>query len=182
MFVLVEATPNPNTRKFMPGKHLSSIPREFTRTMKGGDPLVHAIFSLPEVKTVLISEDAISITIEDEKGWESALPTLRKTIEAGFSPDYVVDDSHPIADTAVDFDEKDATVVETIRNLLDTRIRPAIARDGGDVVFRSYRDGILGLQMKGACSGCPSSSATLKHGIRHMMQYFVPEVIDVVEV
>jgi Fe-S cluster biogenesis protein NfuA len=182
MIVVVESTPNPRTRKFLPGKHLSSVPHEFSRGRQGGDALVQAIFALANVKTVLVSEDAISVTIEDESAWDETVPSLRETIATLFSPDFMADAGGAAPEAAVDFDETDAAVVDTIRELIDTRIRPAVAGDGGDIVFRSYRNGVLGLEMRGACSGCPSSSATLKHGIQNLMRYFVPEVTEVVSI
>lgn len=182
MIVVVEATPNPRTRKFLPGCHLSSVPREFSRQTRGGDPLVQAIFDLSAVKTVLVSEDAISVTVDDEDAWEGAVPTIRETVVAMLSSDFLTDASGSAPEAPVDFDEKDAAIVETIRELIDTRIRPAVAGDGGDIVLRSFRDGVLGLEMRGACSGCPSSSATLQHGIQNLMRYFVPEVTEVVSV
>lgn len=182
MIVVVEATPNPRTRKFLPGRHLSTVPREFSRDMQGGDALVQAIFALPVVKTVLISEDAISVTVIDEGAWDSAVPTIRETIVTMLSSDFLADASGATPEAPVDFDEKDAAIVETIRGLIDTRIRPAVAGDGGDIVFRSFRDGVLGLEMRGACSGCPSSAATLQHGIQNLMRYFVPEVTEVTAV
>lgn len=182
MIVTVEATPNPRTRKFLPGRHLSSIPREFSRETHGADPLVQAIFALAAVKTVLVSEDAISVTVEDENAWASAVPAIRETVAAMLSSDFLTDASGATPEALVDFDDKDAAIVETIRELIDTRIRPAVARDGGDIVLRSFRDGVLGLEMRGACSGCPSSAATLQHGIQNLMRYFVPEVTEVVSV
>jgi Fe-S cluster biogenesis protein NfuA len=182
MIVVVESTPNPRTRKFLPGKHLSSVPREFSRGMEGGDALVQAIFALPNVKTVLVSEDAISVTIDDENAWDATVPTVRGTIAEKFSSDFMADASGAAPEADVDFDEADAVIVQTIRELIDTRIRPAVAGDGGDIVLRSFRNGVLGLEMRGACSGCPSSSATLKHGIQNLMRYFVPEVTEVVAV
>lgn len=182
MIVVVEATPNPRTRKFLPGRHLSSVPREFSREARGGDPLVQAIFALPAVKTVLVSEDAFSVTLDDEAAWAGTAPAIRETIVGMLSSDFLTDAGGANPEAPVDFDEKDAAIVETIRELIDTRIRPAVAGDGGDIVLRSFRDGVLGLEMRGACSGCPSSAATLQHGIQNLMRYFVPEVTDVVSV
>jgi Thioredoxin-like proteins and domains len=182
MLVTVEATPNPRTRKFLPGRHLSSVPREFTREMRGGEPLVQALFALPSVRTVLVNEDAVSVTVDDERDWKDGLSEILSTIEALVSSSFTGSAPHAEPEAAADFDEADATVVETIRELIETRIRPAVARDGGDIIFRSYRDGVLGLEMRGACSGCPSSATTLQHGIRNLMLHFVPEIRDVVAV
>lgn len=182
MTIAIEATPNPRTRKFLPGRHLSSVPREFTATARGGDPLINALFEIASVQTVLVNEDAVSVTIDDEGGWEVAAPQIGTTISELLSADFLKTSIHSEPAVAVDFDEADAVVVETIRDLIETRIRPAVARDGGDIVFRSYREGILGLEMRGACSGCPSSSSTLQHGIRNLMLHFVPEIRDVVAV
>jgi Fe-S cluster biogenesis protein NfuA len=182
MIVIVEATPNPRTRKFLPGRHLSSIPREFNRDKPMADVLVQAIFALPVVKSVLVSEDAISVTVDDEEAWEDAVPAIRGTVSAMLSSDFLSDASGSIPEAPADFDQTDAVTVETIRGLIDTRIRPAVAADGGDIVFRSYRDGTLGLEMRGACSGCPSAAATLQHGIQNLMRHLVPQVTRIVTV
>jgi Fe-S cluster biogenesis protein NfuA len=167
MIVALETTPNPSTRKFLPGRHLSSVPREYSLEARGENPLVHALFDLGGIRTILINEDAISVTLDDENTWDSAVPAIRKVIADMFTPLFALEPQAP--EEAGDFDEADATVVETIKDLLETRIRPAVARDGG-----------LGLTMRGACSGCPSSSATLQNGIQTLMRYFVPEVREVV--
>ena len=182
MIVAVEYTPNPRTRKFLPGTHLSSVPREFTARGQSGDKLIDALLDISDVQTVLVNEDAISVTLGDETSWSRLASEIRALIADQISPDFLrsAAATEEIAET--DFDEIDATVVATIRDLIDTRIRPAVARDGGDIVFRSFRDGVLGLEMRGACSGCPSSSATLKQGVQNLMRYFVPEVREVIEV
>lgn len=182
MIVAVEYTPNPRTRKFLPGTHLSSVPREFTERGQSGDALVDALLEISDVQTVLVNEDAISITIKDEASWSSLTAEVRALIAGQISPGFLSNSTVIEEQPATDFDEVDATVVATIRDLIDTRIRPAVARDGGDIVFRSFRDGVLGLEMRGACSGCPSSSATLKQGVQNLMRYFVPEVREVIEV
>jgi Fe-S cluster biogenesis protein NfuA len=178
MIVALETTPNPSTRKFLPGRHLSSVPREYSLEARGENPLVHALFDLGGIRTILINEDAISVTLDDENTWDSAVQAIREVIADMFTPLFALEPQAP--EEAGDFDEADATVVETIKDLLETRIRPAVARDGGDITFRSFRDGVLGLTMRGACSGCPSSSATLQNGIQTLMRYFVPEVREVV--
>ncbi|NTF16930.1 NifU family protein [Agrobacterium rubi] len=180
--IAVEHTPNPRSRKFLPGRHLSSIPREFTRAAQGSDPLVRALFEIADIQTVLVSEDAISVTVTDEAGWDGLTDQVGRMIDNLLSASFLATDADRESTVDMDFDEADAVVVETIRDLIDTRIRPAVARDGGDIVFRSYRDGILGLEMRGACSGCPSSATTLQSGIRGLMLHFVPEIRDVVAV
>lgn len=182
MIIIVENTPNPRTRKFLPGGHLSPIPREFTATTRGGDPLIHALFSVPSVQTILVGEDAISVTIEDEGRWSDIAPQIRSVITEMLSPGFLSTSGDIEPEVDVDFDEADSGVVEKIRDLIETRIRPSVAHDGGDIVFRSYREGILGLEMRGACSGCPSSVTTLQSGIRGLMLHFVPEIRDVVAV
>lgn len=180
MFVAVETTPNPRTRRFLPGIHLSSAPREFSRDVPSGSPLVDALLSLPAVRTVLVNGDAVSVTMDDEAAWTDTVPTVREIVAEMLSPVSLPAGTEP--EDAGDFDEADATVVATIKDLIETRIRPAVARDGGDIVFRSYRDGVLGLSMRGACSGCPSSAATLHYGIQNLLRHFVPEVTAVVAV
>lgn len=179
MFVAVENTPNPRTRKFLPGAHLSSVPREFHRDTAGDTAMIRLLLMVNGVTSVLVSDDAVSVTISEEDQWEAAVPVLQLFISDHIE-DYLQHEFEPATEDAGDFDAIDAELVTTIKDLIETRIRPAVARDGGDIVFRSFRKGTLSLDMRGACSGCPSSTATLKHGIQNLMQHFVPEVREVV--
>jgi Fe-S cluster biogenesis protein NfuA len=179
MHVIVESTPNPRTLKFLPGARISTAPRKWERTDDLDTALVKALFAIGGVCSVLANEDAISVTVDDAGLWDAVEPSVSLSI-ATHIREFVTHDFTPMPEPADDFDEVDAEVVEKILELINTNIRPAVARDGGDIVFRSFRSGVLTLDMRGACSGCPSSSATLKNGIQNLMFHFVPEVREVV--
>ena len=143
--------------------------------------MASAIFALPGVSRVFLGGDFITVTKTDAIAWQALKPQILGAIMEHFVA------GRPVVETDVDdLDEDvepaDAEIVAQIKELLDTRVRPAVASDGGDIVFRGYRDGIVRLHMQGACSGCPSSSATLKHGIENMLKHYVPEVIRVEQV
>lgn len=180
MFIAVESTPNPRTRKFLPGARLTETPREFHPDTAGDTEMIESLFLVGGVQAVLVSDDAVSVTITDEHQWHVVTPRIEMIVSEharAFAAHVFLDDL--LTDDG-DYDADDANVVTTIKELIETRIRPAVARDGGDIVFRSFRGGVLSLDMRGACSGCPSSTATLKHGIQNLMQYFVPEVTEVI--
>ncbi len=184
MFIETEGTPNPATLKFLPGRTvMPSGTADFaSESVAGGSPLALALFALPGVARVFLGGDFVTVTKTDDQDWPSLKPQVLGAIMEHFLAGRpVVDDAH---DTTADedVDPADAEVVGMIKELLDTRVRPAVAGDGGDIVFRGFRDGIVKLHMQGACSGCPSSGATLKHGIENMLRHYVPEVIAVEQV
>jgi Fe-S cluster biogenesis protein NfuA len=148
----------------------------------GRSPLASALFGLPGVARVFLGGDFISVTKSDEVGW----PELKPRVLGAIMDHFVSGRSVLDGDEGDLFEEEvspeDAEVVDQIKELLDTRVRPAVAGDGGDIVFRGYRDGVVRLHMQGSCSGCPSSSATLKHGIENMLRHYVPEVVAVEQV
>jgi len=138
-------------------------------------PLASAIFALPGVARVFLGGDFVTVTKTDELSWAALKPEILAVVMEHFVAGRPVMDRH--ADAAdEDVAEEDRDIVEQIKELLDTRVRPAVAGDGGDVIFRGFRDGVVKLHMQGACSGCPSSAATLKHGIENLLKHYVPEV------
>ena len=183
MFIETEGTPNPATLKFLPGRDVMG---ERTADFASADaaersPLATALFGLPGITRVFLGGDFITVTKNDSQAWQSLKPQV-----LGAIMEYFVAGRPVIEGDADELDEDvepaDAEIVAQIKELLDTRVRPAVASDGGDIVFRGYRDGIVKLHMQGACSGCPSSSATLKHGIENMLRHYVPEVVRVEQV
>ncbi len=144
-------------------------------------PLAAALFGLPGITRVFLGGDFITVTKNDAQAWQSLKPQVLGVIMEHFVAGRPVleGDADELDE---DVEPADAEIVAQIKELLDTRVRPAVASDGGDIVFRGYRDGIVKLHMQGACSGCPSSSATLKHGIENMLRHYVPEVVRVEQV
>jgi len=187
MFIQTEATPNPATLKFLPGRDvLVGEPREFrdveTATVS---PLATALFDVQGVTGVFLGSDFISVT-KDTVEWSHIKPAVLGVIMEHFLSDRPVlgigDAPAPIASEAEFFEDEDRETVEVIKELLATRVRPAVAMDGGDITFRGFRDGIVFLHMQGACSGCPSSTATLKSGIENLLRHFVPGVETVQQI
>jgi len=184
MFIETEATPNPATLKFLPGREVMGITTaDFAAPASARrSPLARALFELPGVSRVFLGGDFVSITKTEAIGWQALKPQVLATLMEHFVAGLPVIEGDADDDLDEDTDPADAEVVEQIKELLDTRVRPAVAGDGGDIVFRGFRDGIVRLRMQGACSGCPSSRATLKHGVENMLRHFVPEVHAVEQV
>src|SRR5262245_23942110 len=181
MFIQTEATPNPATLKFIPGRTvLGEGTIEFRdRQAAAASPLAERLFEIPGVTGVFYGSDFVTVT-KDESDWQHLKPAILGAImEHYMSGAPLLTDGSVEADAEEFFDEKDAETVATIKDLIETRVRPAVAGDGGDITFRGYKEGIVYLDMKGACSGCPSSTATLKHGIQNLLRHFVPEVVEV---
>ena len=185
MFIHTEATPNPATLKFLPGGNevLAGGTLDMRdKTDAAASPLAQALFGLDGVAGVFYGADFISVTKADEADWQALKPAVLGTIMEHFTSGapLLVDDS--VVDRSEYeefFDADDAEIVDTIKDLLETRVRPAVAGDGGDIRFRGFREGTVYLAMKGSCQGCPSSTATLKHGIQNLLSHFVPEVDNV---
>jgi Fe-S cluster biogenesis protein NfuA len=183
MFIETEGTPNPATLKFLPGRDvMGATTADFASADAAArSPLATDIFALPGVVRVFLGADFITVTKSDATDWQRLKPLVLGAVMEHFVA------GRPVilgegADEAEDVLPEDAEIVSQIKELLDTRVRPAVAGDGGDIVFRGYRDGVVRLHMQGACSGCPSSSATLKHGIENMLRHYVPEVRSVEQV
>jgi len=183
MFIQTEATPNPATLKFLPGRLVMGSGTLDLRDEAdaGRSPLAQRLFGVSGVSGVFLGSDFITVTKSDGE-WPHLKPAILGAIMEHFMSGAPV----LAADSAADMDEEgeffapeDAQTVETIKDLLETRIRPAVAGDGGDITFKGYRDGTVYLVMKGACSGCPSSTATLKHGIQNLLRHFLPDVREV---
>jgi Fe-S cluster biogenesis protein NfuA len=185
MFIQTEATPNPATLKFLPGRDvLVGEPRDFRDPDSAVvSPLASAIFELPGVTGVFLGSDFISVT-KEEVDWAHIKPAVLGAImEHYLSGKPVMNEGAAAADTGDEFfDEGDAETVEVIKELIATRVRPAVAMDGGDITFKGYKEGTVFLHMQGACSGCPSSTATLRNGIENLLRHFVPGVESVQQV
>jgi Fe-S cluster biogenesis protein NfuA len=183
MFIETEGTPNPATLKFLPGRDvMGERTADFASAEAAArSPLAAALFGLPGITRVFLGGDFITVTKNDAQAWQSLKPQVLGAIMEHFVAGRPVleGDADELDE---DVEPADAEIVAQIKELLDTRVRPAVASDGGDIVFRGYRDGIVKLHMQGACSGCPSSSATLKHGIENMLRHYVPEVVRVEQV
>jgi Fe-S cluster biogenesis protein NfuA len=182
MFIETESTPNPATLKFLPGQEVLA-----GRTADFADadaalisPLANTLFGLPGVARVFLGADFITVTKTEAADWQSLKPQVLGAIMAHFLAGLPVM-SQAGAAAIEDVQPEDQEIVDQIKDLLETRIRPAVASDGGDIIFRGFRDGVVSLQMQGSCSGCPSSTATLKHGIENMLKHYIPEVQSVTQ-
>lgn len=185
MFIQTESTPNPETLKFIPGKTVmdSGVVDYRTADEATSSPLARRLFAVPGVNGVFLGYDFISVS-KDGTPWPHLKPAVLGAImEHYLSGDPAIDDgAKPVAEAEVEgeeFAEEDAATVAMIKEVLDERVRPAVAGDGGDIIFRSYRDGVVSLSMRGACAGCPSSTMTLQMGIQNLLRHFVPEVREV---
>jgi Fe-S cluster biogenesis protein NfuA len=188
MLIETETTPNPATLKFMPGQEvMSSGTRDFAdEDEAAASPLAEALFSLGDVTGVFFGRDFISVTAGPGTNWSDLKPEVLSILLDHFSaqmplfyPASAAGISVPVDNELPLDDPADAEIVDQIKDLIETRVRPAVANDGGDIVYRGFQRGIVYLQMQGACSGCPSSSATLKNGIEQLLKHYVPEVIEV---
>jgi Fe-S cluster biogenesis protein NfuA len=183
MFIQTETTPNPATLKFLPGRPVLDegtldMP---TREAAQQSPLAEKLFDIPNVGGVMFGSDFISVTKSNGE-WPLIKPAILGAIMEHYmsgAPLVATTGAAPTSDDDEFFEEKDAELVATIKDLIETRVRPAVAGDGGDITFKGYKEGIVFLQMKGACSGCPSSTATLQHGIQNLLKHFVPEVVEI---
>ena len=185
MFIQTEATPNPATLKFLPGKVVyegGSADFRDAKSASEASPLAERLFAIQGVTGVFYGYDFITVT-KDGAEWQHLKPAILGTIMEHFmSGAPIMNSSVSDSDFSEDgefYDESDEPIVATIKELLDTRVRPAVAQDGGDITFKGYKDGRVFLHMKGACAGCPSSTATLKHGIQNLLRHFIPEVQEV---
>ena len=183
MFIQTEVTPNPATLKFLPGKPVLEagtldMP---TRAAAAQSPLAEKLFDIPNVGGVFFGSDFISVT-KNDGDWQQMKPAILGAIMEHYmsgAPLVATGAEAQAGDDDEFFDAKDTETVAIIKDLIETRVRPAVAGDGGDITFRGYKEGIVFLQMKGACSGCPSSTATLQHGIQNLLKHFVPEVVEI---
>ena len=182
MFIQTEQTPNPATLKFLPGctvmpSGTANFPERGTASRS---PLAERLFELPEVAGVFLGSDFITVTKAGDSDWHQLKPAVLAAIMEHFTAGRPVVTGESAEGTVAA--EEDNEVVTQIKELLETRVRPAVAMDGGDIVFQKYEDGRVYLHMQGACSGCPSSSMTLKDGIETRLKEVIPEISEVVAV
>jgi len=178
MFVQTQNTPNPNSIKFLPSKKVSNDdPFEITDKNKSNNELVRNILSINGVTGIFLAEDYLSVNKDEKTNWEDL-----KHIIISFINDYygsgneIVIDSNKISSTETQLSEIEKKIVK----ILETKIRPAVARDGGDIKFKKYNNGIVTVQLQGSCSGCPSSIMTLKQGVQNLLCHYIPEIKEVV--
>ncbi|WP_126171918.1 NifU family protein [Altericroceibacterium xinjiangense] len=187
MFIETETTPNPATLKFLPGQEVMAAgTREFTSPEDAeASPLAEALFDTGGVTGVFFGRDFVSVTAAPGVDWSMLKPQVVAVLLDHFvsqAPLFTASAGGiavPPEDEEMGDDPADAEIVDQIKDLIETRVRPAVAGDGGDIRYRGFRDGVVYLTMQGACSGCPSSSATLKHGIEGLLKHYVPEVTEV---
>lgn len=181
MFIEVEPTPNPATLKFLPGQTVmeqgtANFP---TAEIAESSPLAKALFDQAPVANVFYGWNFVSVTKADDADWDALKPQVLTILMQHFSSDAPLFVSAAPKAAEVEDDPADAQIVSTIKDLLDQRVRPAVAQDGGDILYHGYKDGIVYLNMQGACAGCPMSTATLKSGIENLLRYYIPEVTEV---
>src|ERR1700734_3579713 len=183
MFIQTEATPNPATLKFLPGR---AVLEGSTLDLRDAEqaaqsPLAERLFGITGISGVFFGSDFITVT-KSSGEWQQLKPMILGAIMEHFmsgAPLLADDATKTPGDGEEFFDAADAETVATIKDLIETRVRPAVANDGGDITFKGFKDGVVYLNMKGSCAGCPSSTATLQHGIQNLLKHFVPDVVEV---
>jgi Fe-S cluster biogenesis protein NfuA len=182
MFIQTEQTPNPATLKFLPGRQVMPSGTANFTSADGAvrSPLAERLFVLPNVTGVFLGADFVTVTKSGDEDWRQLKPAILAEIMEHFTAGrpVLLTDAADGAVAGADAEEDDE-VVSQIKELLETRVRPAVAQDGGDIIFHDFEDGVVYLHMQGACSGCPSSTATLKAGIENMLRHYIPEVVEV---
>jgi Fe-S cluster biogenesis protein NfuA len=182
MFIQTEATPNPATLKFLPGRMvLEGATLDLRdREQATQSPLAEGLFGINGVSGVFFGSDFITVT-KSAGEWQQLKPMIIGAIMEHFmsGAPLLTAGSAALSDGEEFFDAADAETVATIKDLIETRVRPAVANDGGDITFKGFKEGVVYLNMKGACSGCPSSTATLRHGIQNLLRHYVPNVTEV---
>ncbi len=183
MFIQTEVTPNPATLKFLPGRTVldTGTLEMRDKTEAAQSPLAERLFEIPDVSGVFLGADFITVT-KSASDWPQLKPAILGVIMEHFmsgAPIVTAGAGGETGEADEFFEAADADTVATIKELIETRVRPAVANDGGDITFRGYKEGVVYLAMKGSCSGCPSSTATLKHGIQNLLRHFVPDVTEV---
>ena len=179
MFVQTEVTPNPNSLKFLPGKKVSnSGPYEITNKDQFNNELIRNILSVNGVEGIFLGQDFISVNKKDKTGWDEIKHIVISLINDFYSngKEFVIDEN--IKQEEIKLDEIEQKIVK----ILDQKIRPAVARDGGDIKFKEFKDGVVKVQLQGSCSGCPSSTMTLKQGVQNLLCHYIPEVKEVLAV
>lgn len=181
MFIQTESTPNPATLKFLPGQTVLETGTADFPNAEGCDvsPLATRIFAVEGVSAVFLGRDFVTITKDEATDWDHIKPSLLGAIMEHFQSGQPVMTGDGAAEHESNHSGEDAEVVGQIKELLDSRVRPAVAQDGGDITFHGFERGVVYLQMKGACAGCPSSTMTLKMGIENLLRHYIPEVTEV---
>ena len=182
MFIQTERTPNPATLKFLPGEAVMSSGTADFRDAEAAErsPLARRLFQIEGVTGVFFGGDFVSVSKSDAGDWQLLKPVILGVIMEHFVAGHplLLDDAAQTAEVEAD-DGADAEIVAQIKELLDTRVRPAVAQDGGDITYQGFHNGIVMLQLQGSCQGCPSSTMTLKMGIENMLKHYIPEVVEV---
>ncbi len=181
MFIQTEQTPNPATLKFLPGRDVMGTG---TADFSSADaaqrsPLAQHLFTIDGVAGVFLGADFITVTKAGDKDWHLLKPAVLGAIMEHYTSGRPIIVGPAAGAESSETDEEDSEVVAQIKDLIETRVRPAVAQDGGDIIFQGFEDGIVFLHLQGSCSGCPSSTATLKAGIENMLKHYVPEVVEV---
>lgn len=181
MFIQTEQTPNPATLKFLPGREVLGAGTADFPNPEAADssPLAQRLFAIQGVTGIFLGSDFITVSKDDDREWHLLKPAILGVIMEHFTAGRPVLTAPAAAAEEETVAAEDQEVVAQIKELLDTRVRPAVAQDGGDIVFQGYDKGVVFLRMQGACSGCPSSTATLKMGIENMLRHYIPEVVEV---
>ena len=183
MFIQVEPTPNPLTLKFLPGRTVTKGGTIFYQNESEvlNSPFAKRMFAVDGVNSVFFGSDFITITKDEDLDWQVLKPMVLGAITDHYNSgeETVIDSPNQEKSEELNENQDDSDIVKQIKELLETRVRPAVAMDGGDIVYQKFEKGIVYLHMQGACSGCPSSAATLKTGIENMLKHYVPEVIEV---
>ena len=181
MFIQTEPTPNPATLKFLPGRAVLASGTLDIRDKAAAtqSPLAERLFGIAGISGVFFGSDFIAVTKTDGE-WQQLKPAILGAIMEHFmSGAPIVSGADAAPSNEEFFEAKDSETVATIKELIEARVRPAVANDGGDITFRGFKDGVVYLDMKGACSGCPSSTATLRHGIQNLLRHYLPDVVEV---
>ena len=177
MFVQTQITPNPNSLKFLPEKKVSKIgPVEIKNIKDSQNELIRNILSINGVTGIFLADDFLSVNKKDNVNWEDL-----KHIIISFINDYYLNGNDVVLEDSVNLNNNDFPEIEKkIINLLETKIRPAVSRDGGDIKFKEFKNGIVKVELQGSCSGCPSSTATLKRGVQNLLRHYIPEIKEVI--
>lgn len=183
MYIQTEKTPNPNVLKFVPGERVMESGTATFKTKEEAQknsPLATILFEIPDVNQVFFGSDFVTVTKGEEANWDMLkAQVLTSIMDHYISGKPIIEDgenSHQNKNTANTINENDSDIVKEIKELIDTRVRPAVAEDGGDIIYQDFKEGIVYLELHGACSGCPSSIVTLKNGIENMLKHYIPEV------
>ncbi|HJD65414.1 MAG TPA: NifU family protein [Rickettsia endosymbiont of Diachasma alloeum] len=180
MFIQTEDTPNPDAIKFFPGQEISSSQPVFFSEfaeVKGRSKLAESLFNINNVKSIFFGSDFITVTKEAESDWRVIKPEILMVIMDHFVAGFpVFEESAKVDDVSL---ERLSEIEKQIIEIIETRVRPSVAQDGGDIIYKGFENGVVKLALRGACLGCPSSTITLKNGIESMLKHFVPEVIEV---